>query len=158
MANRIGSTAARLLAEPKTPSSVTDFKSWRILGLHFAPIINSGSGDVGLPKPFLDFADVGNRAAALGFDSGAIGTQDTGGATSNGSRGVSISNRRSRSLHINTKPKRGSLSAFQPSKLRRLIVVVIARSKSAPGSSRRLSMTCHCSRNTANHCGVVDFS
>ena len=65
------------------------------------------------------------------------------GLVSKGSRGVSISNRLSLSLVMNTKPKRGSLYARQPSTASRSIVVVIAPNKSSPGSSRLLSMTCH---------------
>ena len=80
------------------------------------------------------------------------------GLVSKGSFGVRISNLRSLSLVINTKPKRGSLSACQPSRPRRSMVLVMACKRSAPHSRRWLSIICHCNPNTASQRGVVDFS
>lgn len=40
--------------------SITHLKRRRIFGFHFAPIIDSRGGDIGFPKPFLDFGDVGD--------------------------------------------------------------------------------------------------
>jgi hypothetical protein len=37
---------------------VTDFKGWRILRLHFAPIIDACRRDIRVAQPFLDLGDV----------------------------------------------------------------------------------------------------
>lgn len=37
---------------------IAHFKSRRILGLNFTPVVNAGRRYVGMPEPFLDLGDV----------------------------------------------------------------------------------------------------
>jgi hypothetical protein len=39
--------------------SILHMKGWAVFWLALAPVVEAGSGDVGVPKPFLDLGDVG---------------------------------------------------------------------------------------------------
>jgi len=80
------------------------------------------------------------------------------GVESFGSRGVSISSRRSPARRMNVKPNRGSASICQSSAARRSIAAVIAPYRSLAGSKRSDSITCHYGPNTAIQRGVLVFS
>jgi len=38
----------------------------RVLGLHFAPVVDAGGGDVGVTEPLLDLGDVGLVVERIG--------------------------------------------------------------------------------------------
>jgi hypothetical protein len=51
---------------------VADFECRRVLGLHFAPIIDASGGDIGVAEPFLDLGDVGFVVQGVGGGRGAL--------------------------------------------------------------------------------------
>jgi hypothetical protein len=51
--------------------SIAHFKGRRILGLHFAPVIDACCRNVGMPQPFLDLGDVGFMVKGVGGGGGA---------------------------------------------------------------------------------------
>src|SRR5271168_2564510 len=60
------SVAAVVELATSNPFLIADFKRRRVFGLHFAPIINSGRRNIGMPQPFLDFGDVRFMVEGIG--------------------------------------------------------------------------------------------
>jgi hypothetical protein len=51
--------------------SITHFKGGRVFRLHFAPIVDSGGGDIGVTQPFLHLGDIGVVIEGVGGGGGA---------------------------------------------------------------------------------------